>query len=71
MDKDLRKYFFVSMMFCFLLLTMIMGFTIVEKNAEAIISGESPSLISYRIRGSSPKFFKIHFMGQDFTLNFE
>lgn len=48
-----------------------MGFSIVEKNGQSMISGEDFSFISYNIQKDKPKFLKIHFMGQDFIFNFK
>lgn len=70
MDKNLKKYFFMSAMFCFFLLTLIVGFTVVEKNTHCILSGENLSLMSYKIDNYKIEYFKIHFMGKDFTFNF-
>ena len=70
MDKNLKKYFLMSVMFCFFLLTLIVGFTVVEKNTHFIISGENLSLMSYKISNHKIEYFKIHFMGKDFAFNF-
>ena len=66
-----KKYFLMSMAICFFFLLLIMGITVVEKNGKSLISGENLSLVSFKRSGWKLKFFKIHFMGQDFTLNFE
>lgn len=68
MDKKSKKYFFVSMTTCLFFLTLIMGFTIVEKNAHIVISGENLSLISYDYGDYGINNIKIHFLGKDFSI---
>ena len=67
----MKRYFFMSMTFCFFILVLIMGLSFVEKNGQSMISGEDFSFISYNIQKDKPKFLKIHFMGQDFIFNFK
>ena len=69
MNRKSRKYFFTSMIICSLFLTLIMGFTIVEKNGQSIISGENISLISYTDNNQENKIVKIHFLGKDFVFH--
>lgn len=69
MNNKSKKYFFTSMIMSSLLLILIMGFTIVEKNGQSIISGENISLISYSDNNQENKILKIHFLGKDFAFN--
>ena len=70
MEKNLKKYMIMSIALCFFFLVLIMGFTIVEKNTYSIVYGENLSLVSYKMNNSKIEYFKIHFMGKDFTFNF-
>ncbi len=57
--------------FCFLILALIMGITIVEKNGQNMVCRENVSFLSYEFEKYKPKFIKFHFMGNDFTFNFK
>lgn len=65
------KYFFVSMICSLLVLILIVGFSIVERNAGAIILGQAPVFLSYNQPNSQTKQLKLHFMGKDFVFNFQ
>lgn len=70
MNRKSRKYFFNSMIISSLFLILIMGFTIVEKNGQSIISGENISLISYTNDNQENRILKIHLLGKDFSFCF-
>ena len=70
MDKNHRKYFFVSMMSTLFILALITGFIIVEKNARAVMLEDSSPFLVYSQKNFVPDFVKIHFMGKDFIFNF-
>lgn len=63
-----KKYFFISMFSTAIVLIMLLGFAIVEKNVSAIITPEKPTFFSYRLAESAPRTIKIHFMSKDFVL---
>ena len=71
MDKNLKKYFFTPMILCFFVIFLFVGFVIVEKNVQSIISSEDISFLSYNFKDGKEKFLKLHFMGQDFVFNFK
>ncbi len=64
-----KKYFFVSAFSTAIVLIMMLGFVVVEKNVSAIITPEKPPLFSYHTSGSIPRTIKINFIGKDFVLN--
>ena len=70
MDKKLKKYFLISMIFSVFILALIIGLAIVEKNTQLIISGHELPFLKYEFKDSTIKFIQIHFMGQNFTFNF-
>ena len=70
MNRKSRKYFFTSMIVSSLFLILIMGFTIVEKNGQSIISGENISLISYTDNNQENRILKIHLLGKDIAFCF-
>ena len=70
MNKKSRKYFFNSMIICSFFIILIMGFTIVEKNAQSVISENNMSLVSYMDKDSENKIFKIHILGKDLIFYF-
>ncbi len=70
MDKKLKKYFLISMIFSGFILALIIGLAIVEKNTQLIISGHELPFLKYEFKDSTIKFIQIHFMGQNFTFNF-
>ncbi len=65
-----KKYFFISMTCSLFVLTLIVGFSIVEKNAATIISDQPPVFFSYSNSDNEYKQLKFHFMGKDFMFNF-
>jgi len=65
-----KKYFFVSMMCSLLIIALIMGLSIVEKNTQTIISGETSSFVSYSSVNDEIKYFRFRFMGQEIIFNF-
>lgn len=58
------------MMCSLLIIALIMGLSIVEKNTQAIISGEIPSFVSYSSPNDKNKYFRFRFMGQEIVFNF-
>lgn len=70
MDRKLKKYFVISMIFSIFVLVLIIGLAIVEKNTQLIISGHKLLFLVYELENSTIKFIQIHFMGQNFAFNF-
>lgn len=64
-----KKYFFVSAFSTAIVLIMMLGFVVVEKNVSAIITPEKPPLFSYYSSGFITRTIKINFMGRNFTLH--
>ncbi len=64
-----KKYFFVSAFSTAIVLSMMLGFVVVEKNVSAIITPEKPPLFSYHSSGLIPNEIKIHFMGKDLAFH--
>lgn len=62
-----KKYFFVSAFSTAIVLSMMLGFIVVEKNVSAIITPKKPPLFSYHSSGFIHREIKIHFMGKDFA----
>lgn len=62
-----KKYFFVSAFSTAIVLSMMLGFIVVEKNVSAIITPKKPPLFSYHSSGFIHREIKIHFMGKDFS----
>ena len=62
-----KKYFFVSAFSTAIVLSMMLGFIVVEKNVSAIITPKKPLLFSYHSSGFIHREIKIHFMGKDFA----
>lgn len=62
-----KKYFFVSAFSTAIVLSMMLGFIVVEKNVSAIITPKKPPLFSYHSSGFIHRKIKIHFMGKDFA----
>ena len=62
-----KKYFFVSAFSTAIVLSIMLGFIVVEKNVSAIITPKKPPLFSYHSSGFIHREIKIHFMGKDFA----
>ena len=60
----MKRYFFNSVAFTSLILMLIIGLTIVEKNTRAIGFGEDINFLEYQTYNRIPKYVKIHFMGR-------
>ncbi len=69
-DRSKRNYFFIPMISTFFVLVLITGFTVVEKNARAVIFEDNPPFFVCRQKNFRPELIKIHFMGKDFIFNF-
>ena len=71
MKNKNSKYLWISMISTIYILALLTGFTIVEKNAQDIISSDSQQFLSYTLKNN---FFleslKIHFMGKNIVFNF-
>ncbi len=70
-DKKSGKCFLTSMMATFYVLSLILGFIYVEKNARNVILEDSPPFLVYKRNNFKFEFLKIHFMGKDYTLIFD
>lgn len=71
MKNKNSKYLWISMISTMYILALLTGFTIVEKNAQNIISSDSQQFLSYTLKNNFfLKSLKIHFMGKNIVFNF-
>ncbi len=71
MKNKNSKYLWISMISTMYILTLLTGFTIVEKNAQNTISSDSQQFLSYTLKNNFfLKYLKIHFMGKNIVFNF-
>lgn len=62
-----KKYFIVSMISTTMVIALMLGFIVVEKNAMSIISPEKSQFFSYHLSKFIPDRVNLHFMGKDFV----
>ena len=65
-----RKYFLLSMIYSIMILSLPVGFTIVEKAAHNVIYAEKRPFLSYSLSGFGQSRVNFHFMGKDFAIRF-
>ncbi len=66
--KESKKYFFVSMLSTFLILLLLSGFVIVEKNIRHIAFGDNSTFMKYEFKQDNLIYISIHFMGNDYCI---
>lgn len=65
-----KRLFFASFFITFLVIIMLMGFLIAEKNIKQIAFDDSNPFFCYQFKNYIPVFLKIHFPGCDLEFNF-
>lgn len=67
-SKNNIKIFFCSLAGTFLLLTLLCGFILVEKNTRYIAFGDNTPFFVYQQEKNMPYFVRLHFMGSDYVI---
>ena len=66
--KESKKYFFVSMLSTFLILLLLSGFVIVEKNIRHIAFGDNSTFMKYEFKQYKLIYISIHFIGNGYCI---
>ena len=66
--KESKKCFFTSILFTFLILLLLSGFVIVEKNIRHIAFGDNSLFMKYEFKQDNLIYISIHFMGNNYCI---
>lgn len=67
MNKLNKKVFMISCVSTVYIILLFIGFSVVEKNAQKIISETTSPFFDYEKKSDGKIVFKIHFMGKDYV----
>ena len=69
--KGRKRDFFISLISTSLILILLSGFIIVEKNTRHIAFGDCTPFMQYEINSKKLEYFSIHFMGNNYNIRFK